>query len=262
MKRNSLEATERLLGILDTLREQCPWDRKQTFETLRSNTIEETYELADAILNGDLEGIREEAGDLLLHVVFYAKLGAEAGAFDYADVVEALCDKLVYRHPHIYGDVHASTPEEVKANWEALKLRKKNRRSGTLGGVPVSLPALVKAFRISEKAASTGFDWEKKEDVWAKVKEETAEVETEMASGNKEALEEEFGDLLFTLVNACRLYGVDPETALERTNRKFIRRFGCMEREAERQGHTLHELPTAQMEELWQQAKTAREEDL
>ncbi|MDE7069046.1 MAG: nucleoside triphosphate pyrophosphohydrolase [Alistipes sp.] len=255
MKRNSLEATERLLGILDTLREQCPWDRKQTFETLRSNTIEETYELADAILNGDLEGIREEAGDLLLHVVFYAKLGAEAGAFDYADVVEALCDKLVYRHPHIYGDVHASTPEEVKANWEALKLRKKNRRSGTLGGVPVSLPALVKAFRISEKAASTGFDWEKKEDVWAKVKEETAEVETEMASGNKEALEEEFGDLLFALVNACRLYGVDPETALERTNRKFIRRFGCMEREAERRGHALHELSPERMEELWQQAK-------
>ena len=162
MKQDKLKATARLLEIMDTLREQCPWDRKQTFETLRNNTIEETYELADAILNKDLDGIKEEAGDLLLHVVFYAKLGEEAGAFDYADVVNALCDKLVYRHPHIYGEVHADTPEEVKANWEALKLRKKNRRSGTLGGVPVSLPALVKAYRIGEKAAATGFDWEKK----------------------------------------------------------------------------------------------------
>lgn len=220
MKQDKLKATARLLEIMDTLREQCPWDRKQTFETLRNNTIEETYELADAILNKDLDGIKEEAGDLLLHVVFYAKLGEEAGAFDYADVVNALCDKLVYRHPHIYGEVHADTPEEVKANWEALKLRKKNRRSGTLGGVPVSLPALVKAYRIGEKAAATGFDWEKKEDVWAKVKEETAEVEAEMTSGDRTAMEEEFGDLLFALVNACRLYGIDPESALERSNKK------------------------------------------
>lgn len=250
-----------MLEIMDTLREQCPWDRKQTFETLRSNTIEETYELADAILCGNLDGIKEEAGDLLLHVVFYAKLGEEAGAFDYADVVNALCDKLVYRHPHIYGDVHAETPEEVKTNWEALKLRKKNRTSGTLGGVPVTLPALVKAYRIGEKAAATGFDWEKKEDIWAKVKEETAEVEAEIVSGNTVAMEEEFGDLFFALVNACRLYGVDPESALERSNKKFIKRFNCMEECASQEGHTLRDLSLAQMEELWQQAKAATKKE-
>ena len=193
-------------------------------------------------------------------VVFYAKLGEEAGAFDYADVVNALCDKLVYRHPHIYGEVHADTPEEVKANWEALKLRKKNRRSGTLGGVPVSLPALVKAYRIGEKAAATGFDWEKKEDVWAKVKEETAEVEAEMTSGDRTAMEEEFGDLLFALVNACRLYGIDPESALERSNKKFMNRFNYMEECASSEGHTLHELSLDRMEELWQQAKHAAAE--
>ena len=189
-----------------------------------------------------------------------AKLGEEAGAFDYADVVNALCDKLVYRHPHIYGEVHADTPEEVKANWEALKLRKKNRRSGTLGGVPVSLPALVKAYRIGEKAAATGFDWEKKEDVWAKVKEETAEVEAEMTSGDRTAMEEEFGDLLFALVNACRLYGIDPESALERSNKKFMNRFNYMEECASSEGHTLHELSLDRMEELWQQAKHAAAE--
>lgn len=257
MKQDRLEATAHLLEIMDTLREQCPWDRKQTFETLRNNTIEETYELADAILNKDLDGIKEEAGDLLLHVVFYAKLGEETGAFDYADVVNALCDKLVYRHPHIYGDVRAETPEEVKTNWEALKLRKKNRKSGTLGGVPVSLPALVKAFRIGEKAAATGFDWEKKEDIWEKVKEEMTEVEAEMVSGNHDAMEEEFGDLFFALVNACRLYGVDPESALERSNKKFIDRFNYMEERASGDGHTLHDLSLTQMEELWQQAKHA-----
>lgn len=249
-----------MLEVMDTLRERCPWDRKQTFETLRNNTIEETYELADAILNRDLDGIKEETGDLLLHVAFYAKLGEEAGAFDYADVVNALCDKLIYRHPHIYGDVHAATPEEVKTNWEALKLRKKNRKSGTLSGVPVSLPALVKAFRIGEKAASAGFDWEKKEDVWAKVREEAAEVEAEMTSGSRDALEEEFGDLLFAVVNACRLYGVDPESALERTNRKFIRRFGAMEEYAAAGGDTLQELSLDELEALWQRAKQETKE--
>ena len=180
-------ATLRLLKIMDELRAKCPWDRKQTFETLRGNTIEETYELADAILDRNMEGIREELGDLMLHIVFYSKLGAEAGAFDYADVVDGLCDKLIYRHPHVYGDIHAGTPDDVKRNWEALKLRKKNRRSGTLGGVPVSLPAMVKALRIGEKAAGAGFDWERREDVWAKVREETAEVETEMRRGDHEA---------------------------------------------------------------------------
>ena len=188
-------------------------------------------------------------------MVFYSKLGEEAGAFDYADVANALCDKLVYRHPHVYGDIHANTPDQVKENWEALKLRKKNRKSGTLGGVPRSLPALVKAFRVGEKAAATGFDWQKREDVWDKVKEETAEVEAEMRSGDKANLEAEFGDLFFALVNAARLYGVDPESALERTNKEFIRRFNYMEEHAAAKGHTLHEMSLDAMEELWQEAK-------
>ena len=255
-KDQRLAATERLLEVMNTLREKCPWDREQTFDSLRNNTIEETYELADAILDHNLEGIKEEIGDLLLHVVFYAKLGEEAGAFDYTSAVNALCDKLIYRHPHVYGDIHADTPDAVKENWEALKLRKKNRKSGTLGVVPRSLPAMVKAFRVGEKAAATGFDWEKREDVWAKVKEEIAEVDAEMLAGDKERLEGEFGDLFFSLINACRLYGVDPEAALERTNKKFIRRFGSMEERAAAEGHTLHELSSARMEELWEQAKT------
>lgn len=255
MEDKRLEATLRLLDIMDTLREKCPWDRKQTFESLRGNTIEETYELADAITDGNLEAIKEEAGDLLLHVVFYAKLGQEAGAFDYAGLVDSLCDKLVYRHPHVYGDVEADTPDQVKENWEALKLRKKKRKSGTLGGVPVSLPAMVKAYRMGEKAAGAGFDWEQKEDVWDKVREELGEVEAEMKSGSKTDLEGEFGDLLFALVNACRLYGVDPESALERTNKKFIQRFNCMEERAAAKGHTLHEMSLGAMEELWQEAK-------
>ena len=255
MEDKRLEATARLLEVMNTLRRECPWDREQTFDSLRSNTIEETYELADAITDHNMEGIKEELGDLLLHVVFYSKLGEEQGAFDYADVANALCDKLVYRHPHVYGDIHANTPDEVKENWEALKLRKKNRKSGTLGGVPRSLPALVKAFRVGEKAASTGFDWHRREDVWDKVKEEIAEVEAEMRSGDKANLEAEFGDLFFALVNASRLYGIDPESALERTNKKFIRRFNYMEEQAAAEGHSLHDLSLEQMEELWQEAK-------
>lgn len=256
MEDKRLKATARLLEVMNTLRRECPWDREQTFESLRSNTIEETYELADAITDHNLEGIKEELGDLLLHVVFYSKLGEEEGAFDFGDVANALCDKLIYRHPHVYGDIHANTPAEVMANWEALKLRKKNRKSGTLGGVPRSLPALVKAYRMGEKAAGAGFDWEHKEDVWAKVKEEISEVEAEMKSGRKEDLEGEFGDLFFALVNAARLYGVDPESALARTNNKFMHRFNYMEEQAAAQGHTLHEMTLDQMEALWQQAKT------
>ena len=249
------EALARVLEVMDTLRRECPWDRKQTFDTLRNNTIEETYELIDAIADHNMEGIREELGDLLLHVVFYAKLGEEAEAFDIGDVANALCDKLIYRHPHVYGDIHANTPDEVMKNWEALKLRKKNRKNGTLGGVPRALPAMVKAYRIGEKASNAGFDWEQKEDVWAKVREEIAEVEAEMRAERPQQTAEEFGDLFFALVNAARLYGIDPESALERTNRKFIRRFGRMEQQAEAEGRTLHELPLERMEELWQEAK-------
>ena len=255
MEDKRLKATARLLEVMNTLRRECPWDREQTFDSLRSNTIEETYELADAITDHNMEGIKEELGDLLLHVVFYSKLGEEEGAFDFGDVADALCDKLIYRHPHVYGDIHANTPDQVKENWEALKLCKKNRRSGTLGGVPRSLPAMVKAYRMGEKAAGAGFDWEQKEDVWDKVREELGEVEAEMKSGSKTDLEGEFGDLLFALVNACRLYGVDPESALERTNKKFIQRFNYMEERAAAKGHTLHEMSLGAMEELWQEAK-------
>lgn len=254
-REKKLEAAARLLEVMTTLRRECPWDREQTFESLRSNTIEETYELADAITSGNMEGIKEELGDLLLHVVFYSKMGEEQGAFDFGDVANSLCDKLIYRHPHVYGELHAHTPEEVLANWEALKLRKKQRKSGTLSGVPRSLPALVKAYRMGEKAAGAGFDWNRKEDVWAKVKEEISEVEAEMRSGGTSDLEGEFGDLFFALTNAARLYGVDPESALARTNDKFMRRFNYMEEHAASEGRTLHDMTLDEMERLWQQAK-------
>ncbi|MEG1622246.1 MAG: nucleoside triphosphate pyrophosphohydrolase [Alistipes sp.] len=254
-KDKRLEATARLLEVMNTLREKCPWDRVQTFDTLRNATIEETYELVDAITDHNMEGVKEEIGDLLLHVIFYSKLGEEVGAFDYTSVVNALCDKLIYRHPHVYGDIHADTPAEVKQNWEALKLRKKNRKSGTLEGVPRSLPATVKAYRIGEKAAGAGFDWQKREDVWAKVREEIAEVDVEIEAKNHDRLEGEFGDLFFAMINACRLYGIDPEAALERTNKKFIRRFGYMEQCAVAGGHTLSEMQLEEMEALWQESK-------
>ncbi|MBP3432113.1 MAG: nucleoside triphosphate pyrophosphohydrolase [Alistipes sp.] len=256
MNRHDAEkATTRLLDVMDRLRAECPWDREQTFDSLRNNTIEETYELADAITDKNMEGIKEELGDLLLHIVFYSKLADEQNAFDYTDVANAVCDKLIYRHPHVYGDIHADTPEAVKQNWEALKLRKKNRKSGTLGGVPVSLPSMVKAFRIGEKAAATGFDWEQKEDVWAKVKEELMEVDAELRADDKEHLTDEMGDLFFALVNACRLYGIDPEAALERTNKKFIRRFNHLEKRAEEKGVSLHDMSLAEMDSYWNEAK-------
>ena len=255
MRRDAEMATTRLLDVMDKLRAECPWDREQTFDSLRNNTIEETYELADAITDKNLEGIKEELGDLLLHVVFYSKLGEEQGSFNYTDVANAVCDKLIYRHPHVYGDIHADTPEQVKQNWEALKLRKKKRKSGTLGGVPVSLPAMVKAFRIGEKAAATGFDWEHKEDVWAKVKEELMEVDAELEAKDKEKLTDEMGDLFFALINACRLYGIDPEGALERTNKKFIRRFEHLEHRAEEQGKSLHDMTLEEMDGYWNEAK-------
>lgn len=254
-RREAEMATTRLLDVMDKLRAECPWDREQTFDSLRNNTIEETYELADAITDKNMDGIKEELGDLLLHVVFYSKLGDEAGAFNYTDVTNAVCDKLIYRHPHVYGDIHADTPEQVKQNWEELKLRKKRRKSGTLGGVPVSLPAMVKAFRIGEKAAATGFDWQKREDVWAKVREELAEVDAELKAKDHERLTSEMGDLFFALINACRLYGIDPEGALERTNKKFIRRFNHLEHRAEEQGRSLHDMTLEEMDGYWDEAK-------
>ncbi len=260
MEDRRLEAFAQLLDIMDELRVKCPWDRKQTFQSLRNNTIEETYELADAIADNDMESIREELGDLLLHVVFYSKLGDEQNAFDIGDVANAICDKLIYRHPHVFADVHADTPDEVMQNWEQLKLKEKHKKKGVLGGVPRSLPAMVKAFRIGEKAASAGFDWEKKEDVWAKVKEEIGEVQQEMdragsASFDREKLQEEFGDLFFAMINAARLYHVDPELALEHSNKKFIRRFGYIEDRAQAEGKPLGSMTLDEMEALWQEAK-------
>ena len=257
MSNRKTEAAGRLLEIMDRLRVECPWDREQTFESLRNNTIEETYELADAIADGDMDGIKEELGDLLLHVVFYSKLGDEAHRFDFADVADGVCDKLIYRHPHVFGDIHADTPEEVRHNWEALKLRKKNRKGGLLSGVPRSLPSMVKAYRISEKASGIGFDWKNPEDVWAKVSEEMTEVQAEVASGDKERLTGEIGDLFFALVNACRKYGIDPEMALERTNKKFISRFNGMEQAAAAQGKSLSEMTLEEMDELWNEQKKA-----
>ena len=256
-EQKKLKAAERLLEVMDTLRVKCPWDREQTFESLRNNTIEETYELVDAIADNDMAGIKEELGDLLLHVVFYSKLGEEQGAFDFADVADAECDKLIYRHPHVYSDIHADTPDEVTKNWEALKLRKKSRRSGILGGVPRSLPAMVKAYRIGEKAANSGFDWEHKEDIWAKVKEEIAETEAEMERRDADRTAEEVGDLFFALVNMCRLYGIDPELSLERANKKFISRFEHMERVAESGGKLFTDMSAEELDALWRKAKQA-----
>ena len=250
-----LEAFARVLDVMDELREKCPWDAKQTIESIRPLTIEETYELSDAILDNDMPNVCKELGDIMMHIVFYSKIGEEQGKFDLADVANGVCDKLIYRHPHVYGDIHADTPEQVKQNWEALKLRKKNRKGGTLGGVPVSLPAMVKAFRIGEKAAATGFDWEKKEDVWDKVKEELCEIDAEIEAKDKERLTDEMGDLFFALINACRLYGIDPEGALERTNKKFIRRFNYVEQRAEEQGKSLREMSLEEMDGYWNECK-------
>ena len=250
-----LEAFGRLLDIMDTLREECPWDRKQTLETLRHLTIEETYELADAIEGNDLQEIKKELGDLMVHMVFYSKIGSEKGAFDVADVLNAVCEKLIHRHPHIYGDVEANTEEEVKANWEAIKLKEKGT-SSVLQGVPRGLPALVKAIRIGDKARGAGFDWDKPEDVWGKIKEELAEFEESQLSQNQKDIEGEFGDLLFSLINFARLSEIDPELALERTNKKFIFRFSYMEQKAKESSKSLSIMSLDEMEKLWVEAKT------
>lgn len=259
-KYSNIEAKEefgRLLDIMDDLRTGCPWDREQTFESLRKLTIEETYELGDAILQKDMQEIKGELGDLLLHIVFYAKIGSETGDFEIFDVVNSICEKLIFRHPHIYGDVKVSDSSEVKDNWEELKL--KEGRKGVLSGVPKSLPALVKASRIQEKAQGIGFDWKKKEDVWDKVKEELAELEVEMKenSENKstDAIESEFGDLLFSIINAARLYGVEPENALEKTNLKFIKRFNYIEEKANGIGKSLRDMDLDEMDVYWEEAK-------
>ncbi len=252
-----LEAFKRLLDIMDELRAKCPWDREQTFESLRNNTIEETYELVDAITDGDLENVKKELGDLMLHVVFYSKMGDEKGVFNITDVLNGICDKLVFRHPHVFGSVDAENSEQVKQNWEQLKLKERKAKRGILAGVPRSLPAMVKAYRIGEKAAAAGFDWNKKEDVWAKVREEEEEVETEIRNNNCDKTESEIGDLFFALVNMSRLYGIDPEMALERSNKKFIARFEHIEQRAQESGRNLKEMTLEEMDQYWNEAKRA-----
>lgn len=244
-----------LLEIIETLRTGCPWDRKQTMESLRALSIEEVYELGEAILAGDMNEVKKELGDLLMHIVFYAQIGSEQGLFDIRDVLTGICEKLKYRHPHIYGDIRVKDAEEVLQNWEQLKLKEKGRKHRVLEGVPAALPALVKAYRIQDKARGAGFDWERKEEVWEKVKEELTEFEAEVQHADAEKMEEEFGDFLFSMVNAARLYGINPENALEKTNRKFIRRFGYIEEQAAAQGKGLKEMSLAEMEKLWQEAK-------
>ena len=245
-----LDAFARLLQIMDELREQCPWDRKQTMQSLRNLTIEETYELADAILDNDLEEVKEELGDIMLHLVFYAKIAEERNEFDIADAINANCEKLIERHPHIYGDVEVKDEAEVKRNWEQLKL--KSGKKPVLSGVPKSLPAMVKAYRMQEKTAQVGFEWDRKEQVWEKVEEEMQEFRATADQDDPAAREEEFGDILFSLINYARFEGIDPETALERVNRKFKSRFEYIERHAER---SLEEMSLAEMDALWNEAK-------
>jgi len=252
-RESQLKAINRLLDIMDDLREKCPWDKKQTLESLRHLTIEETYELADAILDNDLQEIKKELGDVLLHIVFYAKIGSEKNAFDIADVANSICDKLIDRHPHIYGDIKVDNEEDVKRNWEQLKL--KEGKTSVLEGVPKSLPAVVKANRIQDKVAGVGFDWEQPEQVWEKVQEELSELNTEIKKGNKENIEKEFGDLLFSMINYARFIGVNPENALEKTNKKFINRFQYLEKVAKKEGKQLSEMSLAEMDVYWEASK-------
>ena len=258
-KEYRLEAFGKLLDILDCLREKCPWDRKQTNESLRCNTIEEVYELSNALLKSETDEIKKELGDVLLHIVFYSKIADEKGQFDIADVCDALCQKLIYRHPHVFGAVSVKGSDEVEDNWEQLKLKEKDGNKTVLSGVPEALPALIKAERIQEKAAHAGFDWEKPEDVWEKVKEEIGEVEAELRSDDTKRREDEFGDLLFSIINAARLYKVNVENALEHTNRKFIDRFNYIERKAKEQGKTVNQLELAEMDALWNEYKRSIE---
>ena len=255
-KEEKLAAFSRLLDVMDDLREKCPWDAKQTNESLRPNTIEETYELCDALLKNDVPNIEKELGDVLLHVVFYAKIGSEKNQFDIADVCNKLCDKLIFRHPHVYGDVVAKTAGEVLKTWEQIKQKEKDGNKSVLAGVPGSLPSLIKAYRVQEKASNVGFDWEKKEDVWDKVREEMAELEVELEKTDNAKLQtEELGDFLFSLINAARLYHLNPDNALESTNQKFIRRFNYVESKARERGLMLRDMSLAEMDALWNEAK-------
>ena len=254
-REEQLKAFERLLDVMDTLREKCPWDRKQTYQSLRPNTIEETYELCDALLNEDSANICKELGDVLLHIVFYAKIGSEQKQFDIADVCNKLCDKLIYRHPHVYGDVTVNNTGLVLQNWEQLKTKEKDGNKTVLSGVPSALPSVIKADRIQEKASNVGFDWKERRDVWNKVKEEISEFEAEVENMDKDKATSEFGDIMFSLINAARLYKINPDTALELTNQKFISRFNYVEDKARESGRAINELTLEEMDEYWNQAK-------
>ncbi len=261
---NTLEdkkaAFARLLDIMDELREKCPWDKKQTFESLRPNTIEETYELCDAIMKKDMNDIRKELGDVLLHVVFYSKLASETNSFDIADVCNSLCEKLIFRHPHVFGDGAAKTAGEVEQTWEQIKRKEKDGNKSVLSGVPEALPALIKAYRIQDKARNVGFDWEDRSQVWDKVYEEIEEWKAEVEEEDKEKMEEEFGDVLFSLINTARLYKINPENALEKTNRKFIRRFNYLEEHTLKAGKELKDMTLEEMDEYWNEAKKLERE--
>ncbi|WP_276965900.1 nucleoside triphosphate pyrophosphohydrolase [Bacteroides graminisolvens] len=254
-KEEKMEAFGRLLDILDELRVKCPWDRKQTNESLRPNTIEETYELCDALMRDDKNEICKELGDVLLHVIFYAKIGSEKGDYDIKDVCDKLCDKLIYRHPHVFGEEKSETVGQVLENWEQLKLKEKDGNKSVLSGVPAALPSLIKAYRMQDKARHVGFDWEKKEQVWDKVKEEFSELQVEIANLDKDKAEAEFGDLLFSVINAARLYGINPDNALERTNQKFLRRFNYLEEHTLKKGIQLKEMTLEEMDVIWDEAK-------
>ena len=254
-KNRSIEEFSRLLDIIDELRVKCPWDKKQTNESLRKLTIEETYELAEAISSGNDEGIKNELGDLMLHIVFYARIGKEKDLFSMADILNGINNKLIYRHPHVFGDVEVSGASQVEENWEQLKIKEHNGYKPVLSGVPASLPAIVKANRIQEKVRGVGFDWEKREQIWDKVIEEISELKEELESHNTQAIESELGDVMFSLINASRLYGIDPEAALEKTNRKFIKRFNYLENETLKKGVSLHNMSLDEMNVIWEEAK-------
>jgi MazG family protein len=254
-RNRSIEEFSRLLDIIDELRVKCPWDKKQTNDSLRKLTIEETYELAEAISSGNDEGIRNELGDLMLHIVFYARIGKEKGLFSMADVLSGINNKLIYRHPHVFSDVKVSGASQVEENWEQLKIKEHNGYKPVLSGVPASLPAIVKANRIQEKVRGVGFDWEKREQIWDKVAEEISELKEEVENHNTESIESELGDVMFSLINASRLYGIDPEAALEKTNRKFIKRFNFLENETLKKGVSLHNMSLDEMNVIWEEAK-------